>query len=72
MVEVDVKYHGGVERGYVRLETGSGALQGWWEVADGERGRGFSRVDPGETGMSEEEAKAALDGAVEDYWQGSG
>jgi len=71
MAEVDVQYHGDVERGYVRLELESGVLQGWWEVADGDRGRGYGRIDVGETGMTEEEAEEALDRAVEEYWQGS-
>jgi hypothetical protein len=68
--EVDVQYRGDVERGYVRLELESGVLQGWWEVAGG-RGGGYGRIDAGGTGMTEVEAEAALDGAVEEYWQGS-
>ena len=69
MTNVDITHHGDVEHGHVELELDNGTLRGWWTV-EGGKGRGFSRVEVGTTGLSLQEAETKLDRAVADYWMG--
>lgn len=67
--EITVTGHGDAEHGHVTVEYPEGTIQGWWTVYGG-KGTGYSKVDPGDTGMSRHEAEAELDAALEEYWQG--
>jgi hypothetical protein len=64
---VHVTAYAGVEYGYAETETDAGRVSGRWEV-EGGKGRGWSEVDPGGTGLTEQEAEAALDAALEEYY----
>jgi hypothetical protein len=67
--EVHVTWYAGVEHGHAAVELESGTLLGWWTVEDG-KGRGWGRIEPGTTGLTDEQAEAALDAALEEYWLG--
>lgn len=68
--KVHVTAYAGVEYGHVETELAGGSVSGRWEASGG-KGR-WREIDPGETDLTELEAEAALDAALEEYYGKAG